>query len=182
MARTTVVHISDDIDGSDADQTIRFVWGGSSYEIDLSAENAAAFEKVIEPYVAAARRHTSAGRGSRAKRPAVAGTAGEDLAALRVWAAENGHKVADRGRIATAVVAAFHAAQATGGAAVPKPAKKSAVTKAPTGASVTRKAVRRRSAAGKTATGSATAKNAPAATVTAVKAAAKKAPVKKARR
>ena len=38
--RQTIVSLVDDLDGSDADQTVTFGIDGRSYEIDLSAANA----------------------------------------------------------------------------------------------------------------------------------------------
>lgn len=61
MAQSTIVYLTDDIDGSDADETIRFAFDGKSYEIDLSKKNAAALRRAIKPYLEAGR---SAGRQS----------------------------------------------------------------------------------------------------------------------
>ena len=43
MAKTLIVKLSDDIDGGDADETVRFGLDGKAYEIDLSATNARSF-------------------------------------------------------------------------------------------------------------------------------------------
>ena len=40
VMRQTIVSLVDDLDGSDADQTVTFGIDGRSYEIDLSAANA----------------------------------------------------------------------------------------------------------------------------------------------
>ncbi len=40
MARTTTVQLIDDIDGSQAAETVRFAVDGRTYEIDLSTEHA----------------------------------------------------------------------------------------------------------------------------------------------
>ena len=101
----TVVHIEDDIDGGKADQTIRFAWQGTTYEIDLSNKNAKAFEKAIAPYVDHARRV----RGKHSAKP----TAGKrtDLADIRKWAQKNGYQVSPRGRLAAEVIQAYDAAR-----------------------------------------------------------------------
>lgn len=121
MAKTTVVRLTDDLDGSEADRTIRFGWGAVSYEIDLNAKNAQAFEDAIAPYLSAAQRVTAArhpAAPARASRTRVARAgAVSDHAAVRSWAAGNGHQVADRGRIPAAVLAAFQQAQRTVNAA-----------------------------------------------------------------
>jgi hypothetical protein len=61
MAQSTIVYLTDDLDGSDAEETIRFALDGKSYEIDLNKKNAAALRRAIKPYVEAGR---SAGRQS----------------------------------------------------------------------------------------------------------------------
>jgi hypothetical protein len=61
MAQSTIVYLTDDLDGSDAEETIRFALDGKPYEIDLNKKNAAALRRAIKPYVEAGR---SAGRQS----------------------------------------------------------------------------------------------------------------------
>jgi hypothetical protein len=55
MAQSTIVYLTDDIDGSDADETIRFGLDGKAYEIDLNKKNASALRKALKPYVDAGR-------------------------------------------------------------------------------------------------------------------------------
>src|SRR5690348_18508827 len=59
----------DDIDGSEAEGTVRFALDGAEYEIDLNAKNAEALRKALSRYVDAARRSS----GTAARRPARAG-------------------------------------------------------------------------------------------------------------
>ncbi|SOD72027.1 Lsr2 protein [Jatrophihabitans sp. GAS493] len=103
MAKTTIVRLTDDLDGSDAASTITFGWGGQSYEIDLSKKNATAFEKSIRPYVSAGRKAGAGTRGRKAGRRSTS----EDLSAVRAWARENGFSVSDRGRVPANVVEAY---------------------------------------------------------------------------
>jgi hypothetical protein len=114
MARKveTTVTLTDDLDGSKADRTVSFSWGGTSYEIDLSKKNAAALEKSLAPYVGAARRAPRKTRGRSAvasvsKRPAGSRS---DLSDVREWAKANGYDVSERGRIARTVQDAYDAA------------------------------------------------------------------------
>lgn len=110
MAKRTIttVELTDDVDGGKAERTIMFGFEGASYEIDLSKKNAAAFERVLRPYVDAARK---VGRttGRRSRR----GSSGpaRDLGAIRAWARANGHAVSDRGRVPAAVLEAYDAAK-----------------------------------------------------------------------
>lgn len=105
MAQKVQVVLTDDIDGSEATQTVKFGWLGAEYEIDLNDKNYAAFEKAIGRYLAAARR--TGGRTRTAKRAASA----VDLASVRAWARDQGFEVSDRGRVSAAILEAYKAAR-----------------------------------------------------------------------
>ncbi|MGE5293082.1 MAG: histone-like nucleoid-structuring protein Lsr2, partial [Micromonosporaceae bacterium] len=45
MAQKITVALEDDLDGSLADETLRFAFGGTEYEIDLSKKNAGKFRR-----------------------------------------------------------------------------------------------------------------------------------------
>jgi hypothetical protein len=113
MARETHVRLVDDLDGSDADETVTFGLDGSTYDIELSAKNAAALRDALAPYMSTARKAGSGGgsRGRRAASSAPRRAAGNESAEIRSWARANGHQVNERGRIPAAVVDAFRAAQ-----------------------------------------------------------------------
>ena len=51
MAKTVIVKLTDDIDGGDADETIRFSLDDRSYEIDLNAANAARLRDALKPFI-----------------------------------------------------------------------------------------------------------------------------------
>jgi hypothetical protein len=55
MAKTVVVRLTDDLDGSDADETVIFGLDGKTYEIDLTTNNAAQLRNELSRYVARAR-------------------------------------------------------------------------------------------------------------------------------
>jgi len=104
VAKTTIVKLTDDLDGSDAATTVTFGWSGQQYEIDLSKKNAAAFEKLVRPYIDAGRKATTARAGRKAAKKS-----SEDLTAIRAWARSNGHAVSDRGRVPATVIEAYKA-------------------------------------------------------------------------
>ena len=109
MARKveTVITLTDDLDGTKADRTMTFAVDGTTYEIDLSKRNAAAFQKVLAPYVGAARKV----KQSRVRRGASGGSGrGSDLAEVRAWAKANGYEISDRGRIPASVTEAYQGA------------------------------------------------------------------------
>ena len=106
MARTTVVTIVDDIDGSEGAETVTFSFGGQSYEVDLSSKNRDKFQKALQPFIDSGRRTGRPGVARTARTRASRGNSG----AIRSWAAEQGLAVSERGRIPASVVAKYEAA------------------------------------------------------------------------
>ena len=56
MTKKIHVHLIDDLDASEASETLRFEVDGRPYEIDLSSHNAQRFRAEIAPYIRHARR------------------------------------------------------------------------------------------------------------------------------
>jgi hypothetical protein len=109
VAQKVQVILVDDIDGGSAVETVGFSLDGVSYEIDLSAKNAAKFRDAIGSYVGSARR--VGGRAGR-RTASVRRVAGPNRTAeIRAWAKSNKIKVSERGRISADVVAKYEAAQ-----------------------------------------------------------------------
>jgi len=104
MAQRVQYMLVDDIDGTEAVETVSFSLDGVSYEIDLTAGNAKKLRNDIATWVGHARR--SGGRKSSRKAGA-AGARRSDLSAVRQWARKNGHQVSDRGRISAGILAAY---------------------------------------------------------------------------
>jgi Lsr2 len=65
MTRKIHVHLIDDLDASEASETLRFEVDGRTYEIDLNSRNAQRFRAEIAPYITHARRVASHTRGRR---------------------------------------------------------------------------------------------------------------------
>ena len=82
MAQKVSVVLEDDLTGGPAEQTIRFAFDGTSYEIDLNAKNAAAFSKQLAPYLERARR---AGR-AQPRRPGRTAAGRPRSGDIRAWA------------------------------------------------------------------------------------------------
>jgi Lsr2 len=99
----------DDLDGSEAEGTVRFGLDGTEYEIDLSAEHAQALRDALARYVSAARQ-TAGGVRRPARGGRRAPASGLDTTEVREWAKEQGIEVKDRGRVPAEVVARFKAA------------------------------------------------------------------------
>src|SRR5438270_14070878 len=100
MARKVQVRLLDDIDGNEAEETVRFGLDGTEYEIDLCAKHAEKLRAALAKFILASRRQArrrvtvARGRG---------GTATVDRpqnAAVRGWARSKGIGVAGRRRVA----------------------------------------------------------------------------------
>ena len=104
MAQRVNIVLEDDLDGTDADETVTFSLDGVGYEIDLSSANAAKLRDALAPYVGHARRTSARRPGGR---PAARAAGKRDLSEVREWARSKGHKVSDRGRISAEIQAAF---------------------------------------------------------------------------
>ncbi|MDJ0459323.1 Lsr2 family protein [Arthrobacter sp. NQ7] len=99
MATRTVIELIDDLDGSEATETLRFGLDGTDYEIDLAGQNAAALRGVLTRYAQAARKE-KVGRAAAVRQLPPAA----DTKAVRAWAGANGIEVNPRGRIREDVV------------------------------------------------------------------------------
>ena len=110
MAQKVIETLIDDIDGSDADETITFSFEGVEYRIDLNQKNADKFRKVVAPFVDSAQRIGGRSRRAGAGRVRTQ-RASTDAAEVRAWAVAQGYDVPARGRIPNDVRAAFEAAQ-----------------------------------------------------------------------
>jgi Lsr2 len=106
VATRTTVTVEDDLDGSPAEETLRFNWSGADYEIDLSAKNAAKFRTELAPFVEHARAY-GGGQRRRSSRPA---SSRRQSAAIRTWAKQQGVQLNERGRIPDLIVAQYNAA------------------------------------------------------------------------
>lgn len=145
MVQIVNVLLEDDLDGSEATETVGFGLGADVYEIDLNEKHAAELRESLAAFVAAARpvklsmARTPVRGGHKGTRPAVParaaadrGDRGAELAKIRAWARLNGQQVKERGRVPAAVEQAYYAAQAGNG---------SKATASPQGAAVSVPAV-----------------------------------------
>ena len=107
MAQKVQVLLVDDIDGSEATETVSFGLDGVAYEIDLSNGNAGKLRTELAQYVDHARKSGSAQVRRRRQRN---GAGREQSARIREWARSHGHKVNERGRIPANIVAEYEAA------------------------------------------------------------------------
>lgn len=102
MAQKRVVELIDDLDGTEASQTLNFSLDGVDYEIDLNEDNAGELRSSLAKFAEASRR--TGGRKRTATEAKAAGISSRDI---RVWALAEGLEVNARGRIQASVVDAY---------------------------------------------------------------------------
>lgn len=110
MAQRAITIWTDDLTGAelskDTGRTVTFSIGNDRREIDLTHENAARFEEVLQPYVAAGRRVAG-----KPKPVTVASQMDPDLVKeIREWAKRQPGGARSRGRLSQATVDAYYAA------------------------------------------------------------------------
>src|SRR5258706_5001549 len=104
MARRTSVTLQDDLDGSPAEETLRFGISGAEYEIDLNSRNGARLRSQLAPFIEHARKAGKMPR--RAVRTAASRRRSRDI---RAWAKAQGIELSGRGRIPASVAAQYDA-------------------------------------------------------------------------
>ena len=108
MAQKIQTLFIDDIDGGEAEGTVRFALDGSEYEIDLSAKHNEELRAALGTYVAHARKLGGVARRTTPRGGRKSSTI--DTVAVRTWARENGYDIKDRGRVPADLVAKYQAA------------------------------------------------------------------------
>lgn len=106
MVQRIHVTLEDDIDGSLADETVKFALDGTNYEIDLSVANAKKLRDALAPFVGHARRVTA----TRGRKAAATSADSASPAEIREWAASAGFEISPRGRVPKEVREAYAAA------------------------------------------------------------------------
>jgi hypothetical protein len=112
MVQSVTVMLIDDIDQSDAAETVHFGVDGTAYEIDLSARHASELRTMFGRYISAARRIGRAparARQQRRPRPRTVMDR-EQSRRIRAWAMERGLLASPRGRIPRHVADEYQAA------------------------------------------------------------------------
>jgi hypothetical protein len=107
MARNEVVTLIDDIDGSEAIDTVSFGLDGTEYEIDLNEKHIDELRGGLMPYIKAARKAGSA--HARRQTSVAPKRSRQDMGEIRAWLQSNGYPVKERGRVPDVWVADFEA-------------------------------------------------------------------------
>ena len=109
----------DDLDGSEAEETITYTVDGQDYEIDLSEDNAKKFRSALAPFLEKSRTvepqpvMTVMPRSTGRRRGGSGGSGRDDLTEVRAWAQAQGKEVAPRGRIKKEILDEYDAAHST---------------------------------------------------------------------
>lgn len=106
MATKLITVLEEDLDGTEAEETVSFQLDDTTYEIDLNATHSAELRSILGPYIEAGRKQRSSATAKRT----TAWTSGPTTAQVRAWAQEQGIKVNDRGRVGADLLAQYAAA------------------------------------------------------------------------
>lgn len=116
MAQRVNIIVESDLSGEAGASTLSFGLDGSTYEIDLTADEAADFRETLSKYLAVARK-VKGGRVTRRTSTAPNAATGNaerpvgiPPAKVRKWAKDNGYDLPSRGRIPAEVMEAYNAA------------------------------------------------------------------------
>jgi hypothetical protein len=104
MVSRVITRMEDDVDGSEAAETVVLGLDGATWEIDLSEQNAKKLRDDLSGYVSKARKVGGRRRTRDGKQSLV------DSASVRKWAQANGMELSQRGRIPADVVERYKAA------------------------------------------------------------------------
>ena len=105
MATKVLTTFQDDIDGSNATQTIHFALDGVEYEIDVSDRNANRLRNSLDEFITHGRKV-----GGKRTRKKTASSGQVDTKAVRAWAQANGIEVNARGRIPAEIIHRYRSA------------------------------------------------------------------------
>jgi hypothetical protein len=108
MAQKIQTLFIDDIDGGEAEGTIRFALDGTAYEIDLNSKHSEELRSALGKYVSHARKIGGTTRRSSTSTGRRASTV--DTVAVRAWAREQGIDIKERGRVPANIVEQYRAA------------------------------------------------------------------------
>ncbi len=111
MAQKVSIVLVDDLDGSEADETVTFGLDGTTYEIDLTQRNAEALREALSGYVGHARKVSGGSRrGRKSSASSGGGSSTSNTKEMREWARSQGMDVSERGRISADVQQAYDSA------------------------------------------------------------------------
>ena len=109
MVKSLVEVLVDDLDGTEAVESVLLGWNGQWRRIELSEKNLTALSKAVDRFWEAGRPVAERSSGRRPRAARTDGN-GRDPKAIRAWAAANGIAVPQRGRIPGEIERQYNAA------------------------------------------------------------------------
>ncbi len=111
MAQKVQITLLCDLDDGnvEAEETLHFGLADTTYEVDVCGNHAQQIRDGLQPFVAHARKSSSAGSSNR-RRTGRSAAGRDQTAGIRAWAKDKGIQVNDRGRIPASVVKEYEAA------------------------------------------------------------------------
>jgi hypothetical protein len=103
VAQRVSITLVDDLDGTEAVETVTFGLDGATYEIDLSEQNAKELRSRLDDFIPSARKVSG-----KKRRRTTAG--GSESKTIREWARGQGMEVSARGVVPVEIVKAYEAA------------------------------------------------------------------------
>ena len=109
MAQKVQTFLIDDLDGSEAEDTVLFGLDGTQYEIDLSAAHAKELRAALARYIDAGRKVAGTARwpGHNGRKTPASSISNTEV---RTWAKAQGLEVKERGRVSAEILAQYQAA------------------------------------------------------------------------
>jgi hypothetical protein len=107
MANKIQVVLIDDIDGSEATETVTFGIDGKRYEIDLNAANSGDLRTIFGRFIEYARKVSTT--PARRTATVTGGNTRDETTKIRQWAKAQGYDVKDVGLIPRRIRAEYHA-------------------------------------------------------------------------
>jgi hypothetical protein len=144
--KNVTVTLVDDLDQSEASESISFDLDGHEYEIDLNQVHADELRTMVGKYISVARRVRASATGRRPRRRTQADR--EQARRIRTWAVERGLMSSARGRLPAHVVSEYEATMRVGSAPFRSPGASEPEPAHDGGAARRRPAPRRRPEAG----------------------------------
>jgi hypothetical protein len=144
--KNVTVTLVDDLDQSEASESISFDLDGHEYEIDLNQAHADELRKMVGRYIRVARRARVPAAQRRPRRRTQADR--EQARRIRTWAVERGLMASARGRLPAHVVSEYEAMMRVGSAPFRSPGASGPEPAHDGGAARRRPAPRRRPGAG----------------------------------
>ncbi len=107
MARETlkITKVTSDLSGEEGAETVTYAFEGTAYSIDLTETEKKTLHEALLPFITRSQVKGKRGGGTGVK------SSPEELAAIRTWAAANGHSLKPNTRIPNAVRKAYDEAK-----------------------------------------------------------------------